>query len=131
MRYICIIPARSGSKGIPFKNIVDICGKPMLAYTLEIALKLKQIELINTVLVSTDCDQIANVGRQYGAEVPYLRPGKISGDKAKSIDFVINALAFYKNIGREFSAVIVLQPTSPLKTLEDVKKSIEIFSRIP
>ncbi|KLE11782.1 hypothetical protein AF80_00090 [Aliarcobacter butzleri L355] len=128
MKYLCIIPARCGSKGIPFKNIVDLCGKPMIAYTIEIAIELKSKGLINTVIVSTDCSEIADISKQYGAEVPFLRPEDIAGDKAKSVDFVLHSIEYYENIGIEFDAVIVLQPTSPLKSFDDVNKAIEIFN---
>lgn len=129
MKYLCIIPARCGSKGISFKNIVDLCGKPMIAYTVEIALQLKTQGLIDNVIVSTDCSKIAEIAEQYGAEVPFLRPEEIAGDKAKSVDFVLHSIEYYENIGVEFDAVIVLQPTSPLKSYDDVNKSIEIFDK--
>lgn len=128
MKYLCIIPARCGSKGIPFKNIVDLCGKPMIAYTIEIALELKTKGFIDKVIVSTDCTEIADVSKHYGAEVPFLRPEKIAGDKAKSVDFVLHSIEYYENIGIDFDAVIVLQPTSPLKSFDDVNKAIEIFN---
>lgn len=129
MKHLCIIPARCGSKGIPFKNIVDVCGKPMIAYTIEIASELKTRGLIDTVIVSTDCAEIANISKQYGAEVPFLRPEEIAGDKAKSVDFVLHSIKYYKEIGMEFDSVIVLQPTSPLKSFDDVKNAIDIFNR--
>lgn len=128
MKYLCIIPARCGSKGIPFKNIVDLHGKPMIAYTIEIASELKAQGLINTIIVSTDCAEIAGISKQYGAEVPFLRPEDIAGDKAKSVDFVLHSIKYYEEIGIYFDAVIVLQPTSPFKSFDDVKNSIEIFS---
>lgn len=129
LKYLCIIPARCGSKGIPLKNIVDIGGKPMLSYTADIALKLQKMNLIDSVFVSTDCKQIAAVANECGVEVPILRPQNISGDKAKSIDFVLDAIKFYENSKVEFDAVIVLQPTSPLKSLNDVKGAIRLFSK--
>lgn len=89
MKYLCIIPARCGSKGIPFKNIVDLCGKPMIAYTIEIALQLKAMGLVDTVMVSTDCEEIADVAKRYRAEVSFLRPEEIAGDKLKSVYFVL------------------------------------------
>lgn len=129
MKYLCIIPARCGSKGIPFKNIVDICGKPLIQYTVDIALDLKNNGFIEAVIVSTDCNDIANISRDLGVTVPFLRPEEIAGDKAKSVDFVLHSIQYYENIGIEFDAVIVLQPTSPLKSIDDVQKSIEIFNK--
>ncbi len=129
MQYLCIIPARSGSKGIPLKNIIDLCGKPMISYTIEIASKLKKIGYVEKVIVSTDCSKIAEISKSYGAEVPFLRPKEIAGDKAKSIDFVLHSINHYEGIGISFDAIMVLQPTSPLKSLDDVKETIEIFNQ--
>lgn len=129
LKYLCIIPARCGSKGIPLKNIVDLGGKPMLSYTIDIALKLQKMSLIDCVFVSTDCNQIANVANECGIEVPVLRPKNISGDKAKSIDYVLDAVKFYENLKVEFDAVIVLQPTSPLKSFDDVRGAISLFNK--
>ena len=129
MRYLCIIPARCNSKSIPFKNIVDLCDKPLIAYTIEAVLELKVKKLISDFIVSTDCKEIADVAKNYGAEVPFLRPKKIAEDKAKSVDYVLNSINYYEERGIKFDAVLILQPTSPLKSFEDIKKSIEIFSK--
>ena len=129
MRYLCIIPARCNSKSIPFKNIVDLCNKPLIAYTIEAVLELKIKNLISDFIVSTDCKEIADVAKNYGAEVPFLRPKKIAEDKAKSVDYVLNSINYYEGIGIKFDAVLILQPTSPLKSFKDIEKSIEIFNK--
>lgn len=128
MRILAIIPARCGSKGIPFKNIIDVNGKPLIQYTIDIALKLKLNNLIDEVIVSTDCNEIGSVSKELGVDVPFLRPNEISGDKSKSIDYVIDSLKYFKSRNIEYDAVIILQPTSPLKTYSDVKNSLKIFS---
>jgi CMP-N,N'-diacetyllegionaminic acid synthase len=129
LRYLCIIPARCNSKSIPFKNIVDLCNKPLIAYTIENVLELKMKKLISDFIISTDCKEIADVAKNYGAEVPFLRPKKIAEDKAKSVDYVLNSINYYEERGIKFDAVLILQPTSPLKSFEDIKKSIEIFNK--
>ena len=129
MQYLCIIPARSGSKGIPSKNIIDVCGKPMISYTIELASKLKKNGYVEKVIVSTDCSKIAEISKSYGAEVPFLRPKEIAGDKSKSIDFVLHSINYYEGIDLNFDAIMVLQPTSPLRSLDDVKETIKIFKQ--
>ncbi|MBZ9635316.1 cytidylyltransferase domain-containing protein [Clostridium sp. FP1] len=121
-RFLAIIPARGGSKGIPNKNIMSICGKPLIAYTIEAGKKSKYID---EIIVSTDSDVIKVIAQQYGAVVPFLRPEELSSDSAKSIDVVIHAIDFYKNNNIAFDYVILLQPTSPLRTFEHLDKAIE------
>lgn len=127
MKIICIIPARGGSKGIPKKNIIDVRGKPLIAYSIEPAIEAMELGLIDKVIVSTDSIEIADISKKYGAEIPFLRPDDISGDKAKSIEFIEHALSFYKNLGINYDAVLLLQPTSPLRTLEDLISALKLF----
>ena len=103
--------------------------KPLIAYTIEIALKLKLKKLLSDFIVSTDCQKIADISKSYGAKIPFLRPKKMAGDKAKSIDYVLHSIDYFKTIGIRFDAVIILQPTSPLKSFEDVKNAILIFNK--
>lgn len=121
-RFLAIIPARGGSKGILNKNIMDICGKPLIAYTIEAGKKSKYID---EILVSTDSDAIKDIAQQYGANVPFLRPENLSNDSAKSIDLVLHAIDFYENNNMCYDYVILLQPTSPLRTFEHVDEAIE------
>lgn len=125
---LSIIPARGGSKGIPNKNIIDINGKPLIAYTIEPALKAKKAGLIDRLIVSTDSEEIAEIARNYGAEVPFLRPHSISGDNSKSVDFVQHALSFFKKEESSYDNVLILQPTSPLRDLEDISRAISIYN---
>ena len=129
MKFLCIIPARCGSKGIPHKNIIDVDGKPLIQYTIEIAKQLKDNGQIEDLIVSTDCKEVANISERLGVKVPFFRPENISGDSAKSVDYIIHALNFYEEINKKYDAVIVLQPTSPLKTYNDIVGAIDIFNK--
>lgn len=121
-RILSIIPARGGSKGIPHKNIMNLCGKPLIAYSIEEAVKSKYID---KVIVSTDDEEIKEVALAFGAEAPFLRPEEISNDSAKSIDVVLHTVNFLKSTGENFDFVILLQPTSPLRSFEDIDSAIE------
>lgn len=128
MKILAIIPARCGSKGIPFKNIIDVNGKPLIQYSIEIALQLRLNNLIDEIIVSTDCNEIKEISEHSGLKVPFLRPKNISGDKAKSIEYVLNCLQYFESKNINYDAVIILQPTSPLRTYNDVKNALNIFS---
>ncbi|MCY6483562.1 acylneuraminate cytidylyltransferase family protein [Clostridium aestuarii] len=123
-KILAIIPARGGSKGIPYKNIMDICGKPLIAYTIEAAKKSKYIDY---TMVSTDDSKIKEVSLKHKASVPFLRPEQISNDSAKSIDVVIHGINFLSEKGECFDYVILLQPTSPLRNCNDIDNAIEVL----
>lgn len=117
-----LIPARGGSKGLPGKNIKPLCGKPLIAWTIEQGLASKYLD---KVIVSTDDEKIADVSRSYGAEVPFMRPGELATDEAKTIDVVIHALEFLKQQdGLEYDYLALLEPTSPLRKNGDIDESI-------
>lgn len=124
-----IIPARCGSKSIPNKNVTEINGKPLIAYTIEHSINALKNNLIDELIVSTDCEKIKNVAERYGAKVPFLRPKSIANDQSRSIDFVKHAIDFFENKGIYFSDVIILQPTSPLRTLRDIETSIDMYKK--
>ena len=124
MKYLAIIPARSGSKGLPDKNIKPLGGKPLLAWSIEAAL---QSGRFDTVHVSTDSEQYARIARQYGADVPFLRSAAASSDTASSNDAIREALANYEALGKRFDAFMLLQPTSPLRTAEDICSAFSIM----
>lgn len=126
-KFLIIIPARGGSKGIPKKNIADIAGKPLIAYSIEVANALIEKGYAQEAIVSTDCEEIAAIALKYKAKVPFIRPQEISGDNAKSVDFMLHAIDFFKQKGVEFESTILLQPTSPLRTAQDVIEAIKIF----
>jgi len=120
--YLAIIPARGGSKRLPNKNIRALNGKPLIAYSIEAALKCK---LIDEVVVTTDSEEIASIAREYNAKVPFLRPSKLASDTSTTLDAVIHAIEFYKNVQRkEFDFVIVLQPTSPFRNNKHIDEAI-------
>lgn len=120
---LAVITARGGSKGIPRKNIKDLGGKPLIAYTIEAA---KNSQYLDYFLVSTDDAEIAEVAKNFGAPVPFMRPTGLSTDAAKSIPVIQHAVNWLKdNEGKTFDYVMILQPTSPFRTAEDIDKSIE------
>ena len=123
MKSIAIIPARSGSKGLPDKNIKKLYGKPLIAYSIDAALESK---MFDTVMVSTDSEKYADIARRYGAKVPFLRSSATSGDNAGSWDVVREVLEDYQKLGKDFDTVMLLQPTSPLRTAQDIVRAFEL-----
>lgn len=124
-KILAIIPARGGSKGLPGKNIKPLCGKPLIAYTIEAALK---SERISRVIVSTDYEEIKNVAQTYGAEVPFLRPDFLASDTASSSDvfkYTIERLEREENL--KIDEFVVLQPTSPLRTSIHIDEAVDLF----
>lgn len=122
-----VITARSGSKGIPGKNIKPLGGKPLIAYSIEAA---KKSNFITHLIVSTDGEEIAKIAREYGAEVPFMRPTELSGDKMPHLPVMQHAITFMED--REkliFDCVVILQPTSPFRTSEDIDQTIEKLIR--
>ncbi len=124
MKNIAIIPARSGSKGVKDKNIKQLCGKPLIAYTIEAALK---CGVFDEVMVSTDSEQYAQIAKEYGASIPFLRTDATSTDSASSWDMVQEVLDGYLEIGKKFDTFCLLQPTSPLRDAEDIKLAYELY----
>ena len=124
MKNIAIIPARSGSKGLKDKNIKELNGKPLLAYSIEAA---KKSKLFDEIMVSTDSEKYAEIAKQYGANVPFLRSKANSNDKAGSWDVVTEVLNKYLEIGIKFDTICLLQPTSPLRTTEDITNAYNLF----
>jgi CMP-N,N'-diacetyllegionaminic acid synthase len=124
MRILAIIPARGGSKGVPGKNIKLLNGKPLMAYTAEIALQSKQL---TEVIVSTEDIQIMEVAKSLGIKVPFLRPLELTKDHTPTIDVVIHAVQWYEKQNSYFDAVCLLQVTSPFRTLNFLDKAIEKF----
>lgn len=124
MNNLAIITARSGSKGLPDKNIRPLCGKPLMAYSIEHAIK---SEVFDEIMVSTDSEIYAAIGIEYGASVPFLRSEATSGDAASSWDVVREVLNFYEGINRSFDTFCLLQPTSPLRTYADIINAYSIY----
>ena len=119
---IAIIPARGGSKGLPGKNIKQLCGKPLIAWSIEAGLGSTYVD---EVMVTTDSEEIALVARQFGASTPFMRPPELASDTATSFDVVKHAIDFYRvSMGREFDYVLLLEPTSPLRDKVDVNNAL-------
>ena len=125
IRILGIIPARGGSKGIPYKNIAKLNGKPLIYYTIEAA---KKSKLLDTFIVSTDDKKIARVAKSYGADVPFLRPKQISGDNATDIQFLKHAVRWVsKNRKWNPEIIVLLRPTAPLRTAEDIDDALKLI----
>lgn len=124
MENLAIIPARSGSKGLPDKNIRPLEGKPLLAWSVDAA---RQSGLFSEIYVSTDSEQYARIARAYGAAAPFLRGAEASGDAASSWAAVREALDRYEALGRRFDTVTLLQPTSPLRTADDIRGAFAVL----
>ncbi len=123
-KILALIPARGGSKGIKDKNIIDIKGKPLIAYSIEAG---KQSKYVDDVVVTTDSEKIAEVSKKYGAEIPFMRPTEYAQDKSKTIDAVIHAIKELKKTGKLYDTLVLLQPTQPLRTSLDIDKAIELY----
>lgn len=124
MKTLGIITARSGSKGIKNKNIRKLADKPLMAYTIESAV---QSHYIDEVMVSTDSEVYADIAEAYGANVPFLRKDKNATDTAKTIDVVIEVLDEYEKMEQYFDNIVLLQPTSPLRTVENLNEAFQLF----
>lgn len=124
LKNLAIITARSGSKGLPDKNIKLLSGKPLMSYTIEAAY---ESDMFDEVFVSTDSEKYAEIARKCGARVPFLRSERLANDTASSWDVVRETLVKYKEIGKRFETIALLQPTSPLRRAEDIVMAYRIF----
>lgn len=126
-KILCIIPARSGSKGLPHKNIKRFRNKPLMAWSIGQA-KVSRFASQMRVIVSTDSNSYAQVARHYGAETPFLRPAEISGDLSTDYEFLSHAVNWLRD-NENYTPDIILQlrPTSPLRKVEDIDKCLETF----
>ena len=127
MTILAIIPARSGSKGVPGKNIKILGTKPLLQYTAEAA---KKSSLLSDIIISTDSPEIAAIARNCNIEVPFIRPAELATDTAPSIDLVIHAVNFLEQQGRSYDAVCLLQPTNPFRSVGFIDKAITKFENM-
>lgn len=124
MHVLYLIPARGGSKGIPHKNIKELAGKPLINYAIDVARKLAPDE---DICVSTDDNEIIQVVESTGLKVPFKRPDYLASDTATSSDVIVHAINFYKEKGVEYDVVVLLQPTSPFRRVDDVKGCLELY----
>lgn len=124
MRVLGLIPARGGSKGVPRKNIRLLNGKPLLAYTAESALQAKTLA---RVILNTEDEEIAEIGRNLGLDIPFMRPPNLAQDSTPSLAVVKHALLTLEENGEHFDAVCLLQPTNPLRRAEDIDACVKLF----
>jgi len=122
-KILAVITARAGSKRLPNKNILNLAGKPLIAWTIDTAKKTKYIDKL---IVSTDSKDIAEISKIYGAEIPFLRPKELANDKADSISVLKHSIEFFN---KEYDYILLLQPTSPLRTTIDINKAIEMLNK--
>lgn len=125
MSSVAIIPARSGSKGLPDKNIKLLNGKPLMAYAIEAAIN---SSMFDEVMVSTDSLKYAKIAEDYGAAIPFMRSTENASDVASSWDAVEETLSEYEKKNKFFDDFCLLQPTSPLRTTEDIQNAYRIFN---
>lgn len=123
---LALIPARGGSVRLPRKNILPFAGKPLIAWSIEAALGAGKI---TKVVVSTDDDEISSVSKKYGAEVPFQRPAELATNTSTTTDVLIHAIEYFKSINESFDYVIVLQPTSPLRTSTHINEAIDLLNK--
>jgi CMP-N-acetylneuraminic acid synthetase len=124
LKILALIPARGGSKGVPRKNIRILCKKPLIQYTIDAALASEEFD---EVMVSTEDYEIAEFAKELGARVPFMRPNELATDFSPTIDTVVHVIEQYKNLGRDFDAVCLLQPTNPLRTNHIISKCVKVF----
>lgn len=125
---LAVIPARGGSKGVQRKNIRHLLGKPLISYTIEAALK---CDVLSEVIVSTDDEEIAAISKRYGAAVPFKRPDYLATDEAKSVDVCLHAISFFEEKGIEFDFLVLLQPTSPLRSEKTISETVKLLLNDP
>lgn len=124
MECLVIIPARGGSKGIPHKNIKELAGKPLIQYTIDVARGIAKDE---DICVSTDDPEIVKCVEDYGLKVPFVRPAELATDTAGTYEVLLHALYFYEKQGRHYDVVLLLQNTSPFRTVKHVKEALNLY----
>lgn len=126
MKNVAIITARGGSKRIPKKNIREFCGKPIIAYSIEAAIK---SGIFDEVMVSTDSEEIAEIAKKYGASVPFMRSEATANDFATTSDVLVEVIEQYKAMGKEFDYLTVIYPTAPFITAEKLQNAYKTFEK--
>lgn len=121
---LVVIPARGGSKGLPGKNIRELCGKPLICYSIDIA---RAITTDDNICVSTDDPNIIDVVESYDCKVPFVRPAEYATDSATTNDVLLHAISYYENLGRHYDKILLLQPTSPLRTISQVNEALSMY----
>lgn len=124
-KILAIIPARGGSKRLPRKNIVPLAGKPLINWSIESA---KMVSSISRLVISTDCEEIAKIAKEAGGDVPFLRPANLSSDTSSSVDVVKHTIEYFTALGERYDYVLILQPTSPLRTSAHIQDAIDLLN---
>lgn len=125
MKTLYVIPARGGSKGIPHKNIKPLAGKPLIGYSIDVA---RQLADDADICLTTDDPEIARTAELMGLNVPFLRPASLATDTCGTYEVLIHALDFYRDRGIDYDTLVLLQPTSPMRTADDVRAALELYS---
>ncbi|MDD6621849.1 MAG: acylneuraminate cytidylyltransferase family protein [Bacteroidales bacterium] len=125
MKTLYVIPARGGSKGIPHKNIKPLAGKPLIGYSIDVA---RQLADDADICLTTDDPEIARTAESMGLNVPFLRPASLATDTCGTYEVLIHALDFYRYRGIDYDTLVLLQPTSPMRTADDVRAALELYS---
>jgi N-acylneuraminate cytidylyltransferase/CMP-N,N'-diacetyllegionaminic acid synthase len=123
-----MIPARGGSKGLKRKNVKHLLGKPLIAWTIEQALLSKYLDV---VVLSTEDEEISSIARSYGADIPFMRPAELASDDTSGVDVALHALDELEKFGHAYDVIVDLQPTSPLRVVDDIDNAVEmLFSKV-
>lgn len=125
MECLIVIPARGGSKGIPHKNIKELNGKPLICYSIDVARKFTSDD---NICVTTDDDQIINIVENYGLHVPFKRPDYLATDTAGSNEVIVHAYKYYADKGKNYDAIVLLQPTSPFRKVEHLQEAVSMYN---
>ncbi len=125
MKTLYVIPARGGSKGIPHKNIKPLAGKPLIGYSIDVA---RQLAADDDICLTTDDPDIAATAESMGLNVPFLRPASLATDTCGTYEVLIHALDFYRDRGIDYDTLVLLQPTSPMRTADDVRDALALYS---
>lgn len=123
-KILALIPARGGSKGIKNKNIIDLCGQPLISYTIRAA---QSSRYIDEIIVSTESKEIAEIAERYGAHVPFLRPIELASDTSTTLEAVMHAIGYLESKNAIFQTLVLLQPTEPLRSSEDIDGAIKKY----
>jgi N-acylneuraminate cytidylyltransferase len=125
MEALFLIPARGGSKGVPGKNIKPLGGKPLINYAID---AVKPLTAVENICVSTDADDIKATAEANGLSVPFIRPPYLAEDNSGTYEVCLHAVEFYEKMGRTFDILVILQPTSPFRTTENIREALQLFS---
>lgn len=125
MNILVVIPARGGSKGIPHKNIKKLNGKKLITYSIDVA---RQLTSDDNICVSTDDDNIIATVENYGLKVPFKRPAELATDSAGTNGVLLHALDFYENQGRTYDVIVLLQPTSPFRSIDSLSAAVDLYT---